>query len=92
MVYNGEGVTDDVGIRLRVVARLPQDRERFLLAEGSLAMRRGFKQLTVLMLFGVMLLAPLFLSCSAASVAVPDPTPLEAETEDEEEEGEEQGG
>ena len=53
-------------------------------------MRRSFKQLTVLMVLGVALLAPLLLGCAAASVTVPDTAPLEAE--EDEEEGEEQGG
>ncbi len=54
-------------------------------------MRMGFKPLTLLMVLGVALLAPLSLGCVTASVAVADPEPLEAEAEEDEEEGEEQG-
>lgn len=55
-------------------------------------MKRAFKPLSLLVLLGVALLAPVVLSCATASVTTPDPTPLEQESEEDEEEGGQQGG
>ncbi len=52
---------------------------------------RGLKPWTAWMVLGVALLAPLLMSCAAASVMTPDPTPLPAEPEAEEEDEEQDG-
>ena len=69
-----------------------EDEERSSLTRGSLVMKRAFKPFTLLMILGVVLLSPVLLSCTSASVASPDPTPLGAESGEDQEESEEQGG
>lgn len=57
-------------------------------------MKRGLNPFALLMLLGVVLVAPLLVGCVAVGSAgvVADPTPLQAEEEEDEEGQEGQGG